>query len=69
MVAIVAACLSMETMRRERIADVLTNDAHFEQGGFRAISGSKGHGLELPSLNGRTAPRTASVLEEILRQK
>jgi hypothetical protein len=27
MVATVAACISMETMRRERIADVLTNDA------------------------------------------
>jgi len=30
-------CISMETMRSEGIADVLTNDVHFEQEGFRAI--------------------------------
>jgi len=30
-------CISMETMRAEKIADVLTNDAHFEQEGFRAV--------------------------------
>jgi predicted nucleic acid-binding protein len=27
----------METMRRERITDVLTNDRHFQQEGFRPI--------------------------------
>jgi len=32
-----ADCISMETMRREGIADVLTNDSHFEQEGFRAV--------------------------------
>ncbi len=30
-------CVSMQTMRREGIADVLTNDVHFEQEGFRAL--------------------------------
>jgi len=30
-------CISMETMRRQGITDVLTNDAHFEQEGFRAL--------------------------------
>ncbi len=30
-------CISMETMRNEGITDVLTNDAHFEQEGFRAL--------------------------------
>jgi len=30
-------CISMETMRREGLADVLTNDRHFEQEGFRAL--------------------------------
>jgi predicted nucleic acid-binding protein len=30
-------CISMQTMRSEGIADVLTNDAHFEQEGFRAV--------------------------------
>ena len=30
-------CISMETMRSEGVTDVLTNDAHFEQEGFRAI--------------------------------
>jgi predicted nucleic acid-binding protein len=30
-------CISMETMRREGLTDVLTNDRHFEQEGFRAI--------------------------------
>jgi uncharacterized protein len=30
-------CISMQTMRRERISDVLTNDRHFEQEGFRAL--------------------------------
>jgi predicted nucleic acid-binding protein len=29
-------CISMETMRGEGISDVLTNDVHFEQEGFRA---------------------------------
>lgn len=32
-----ADCISMQTMRREEIRDVLTNDRHFEQEGFRAI--------------------------------
>jgi uncharacterized protein len=32
-----ADCISMQTMRREGIGDVLTNDRHFEQEGFRAI--------------------------------
>jgi predicted nucleic acid-binding protein len=27
----------METMRREGLTDVLTNDRHFEQEGFRAL--------------------------------
>jgi predicted nucleic acid-binding protein len=30
-------CISMETMRREGIVKVLTNDRHFEQEGFRAL--------------------------------
>lgn len=30
-------CISMETMRREGLSDVLTNDRHFEQEGFRAV--------------------------------
>jgi uncharacterized protein len=30
-------CISMETMRREGLDDVLTNDRHFEQESFRAL--------------------------------
>jgi len=30
-------CISMQTMRDEGITDVLTNDMHFEQEGFRAL--------------------------------
>lgn len=30
-------CISTQTMRREGIADALTNDKHFEQEGFRAL--------------------------------
>ncbi len=30
-------CISMEAMRREGIVQVLTNDRHFEQEGFRAV--------------------------------
>jgi len=30
-------CISMQTMRRERLAEVLINDRHFEQEGFRAL--------------------------------
>lgn len=30
-------CISMEAMRREEIREVLTNDRHFEQEGFRAV--------------------------------
>jgi predicted nucleic acid-binding protein len=30
-------CISMQTMRRESLTDVLTNDRHFEQEGFRAL--------------------------------
>jgi uncharacterized protein len=30
-------CISMQTMRREGMTDALTNDAHFEQEGFRAV--------------------------------
>jgi uncharacterized protein len=30
-------CMSMEVMRREGLTDVLTNDRHFEQEGFRAL--------------------------------
>ena len=30
-------CISMQTMRQERLTDVLTNDRHFEQEGFRAL--------------------------------
>jgi uncharacterized protein len=30
-------CISMQIMRREGLTDVLTNDKHFEQEGFRAI--------------------------------
>lgn len=30
-------CISMETMRREGLTGVLTNDRHFEQEGFRAL--------------------------------
>jgi predicted nucleic acid-binding protein len=30
-------CISMACMRREGLTDVLTNDRHFEQEGFRAL--------------------------------
>jgi predicted nucleic acid-binding protein len=30
-------CISMQAMRREALTDVLTNDRHFEQEGFRAL--------------------------------
>ena len=30
-------CISMQTMRRERLTDALTNDRHFEREGFRAL--------------------------------
>jgi predicted nucleic acid-binding protein len=30
-------CMSMLAMRREGVTDVLTNDRHFEQEGFRAL--------------------------------
>jgi predicted nucleic acid-binding protein len=30
-------CISMETMHREGLTDVLTNDRHFEQEGFRTL--------------------------------
>ncbi len=30
-------CVSMQTMRREGLTDILTNDKHFEQEGFRAL--------------------------------
>ncbi len=30
-------CISMATMRREGLTEVLTNDHHFEQEGFRAL--------------------------------
>lgn len=30
-------CISMQTMRGEGITDVLSNDVHFEQEGFRAV--------------------------------
>jgi uncharacterized protein len=30
-------CVSMQTMRREGLTDVLTNDRHFEQEGFKAL--------------------------------
>jgi predicted nucleic acid-binding protein len=30
-------CISMQTMRSEGVTDVLTNDSHFEQEGFRAL--------------------------------
>jgi predicted nucleic acid-binding protein len=30
-------CISMETMHREGLSHVLTNDRHFEQEGFRAL--------------------------------
>ena len=30
-------CISMRTMRREGLTQVLTNDRHFEQEGFRAL--------------------------------
>lgn len=30
-------CISMQTMRREGLTDVLTNDRHFEQEGFKAL--------------------------------
>jgi predicted nucleic acid-binding protein len=32
-----ADCISMETTRREGLTEVLTNDHHFEQEGFRAL--------------------------------
>jgi predicted nucleic acid-binding protein len=30
-------CISMQTMRYEALTEVLTNDRHFEQEGFRAL--------------------------------
>jgi predicted nucleic acid-binding protein len=30
-------CISMQTMREEGLTKVLTNDRHFEQGGFRTL--------------------------------
>ena len=30
-------CISMQTMRKEQITEVLTNDRHFGQEGFRAL--------------------------------
>jgi uncharacterized protein len=30
-------CISMETMRQQELTDILTNDRHFEQEGFRAL--------------------------------
>jgi len=30
-------CISMQTMRKEGVTEVLTNDRHFEQEGFRAL--------------------------------
>ena len=33
-------CISMNTMRAEGVADVLTNDVHFTQEGFRALFGA-----------------------------
>jgi uncharacterized protein len=30
-------CVSMQTMRKEGLTEVLTNDRHFEQEGFRAL--------------------------------
>jgi predicted nucleic acid-binding protein len=30
-------CISMRTMRREGLTNVLTNDRHFEQEGFHAL--------------------------------
>jgi predicted nucleic acid-binding protein len=30
-------CISMQTMRKEGLTEVLTNDRHFEQEGFRAV--------------------------------
>ena len=30
-------CVSMQSMRREGLTEVLTNDRHFEQEGFRAV--------------------------------
>jgi predicted nucleic acid-binding protein len=30
-------CISMQAMRREGLTEVLTNDKHFEQEGFRAL--------------------------------
>ena len=32
-----ADCISMQTMRKERLTEVPTNDRHFEQEGFRAL--------------------------------
>jgi predicted nucleic acid-binding protein len=30
-------CISMQAMRKEGLSEVLTNDRHFEQEGFRAL--------------------------------
>jgi len=30
-------CVSLEAMRKEGLTEVLTNDRHFEQEGFRAL--------------------------------
>jgi len=42
-------CVSMQNMRREGITEVLTNDRHFEQEGFRACSGNHPRGPQVSS--------------------
>ncbi len=37
-------CISMQTIRREGLREVLTNDRHFEQEGFRALFRDSGAG-------------------------
>jgi uncharacterized protein len=51
-------CISMQTMRREGLTEVLTNDRHFEQEGFqRDVSGS----LTSNPRETRTSPKTGAI--------
>ena len=49
-------CISMETMRKEGFREVLTNDRHFEQEGFRPLFRSKATWDSVGLNRGRGAP-------------
>jgi predicted nucleic acid-binding protein len=41
-------CISMQTMRKEGLTEVLTKDRHFEQEGFRGKAEAMPHGAAEP---------------------